>query len=239
MKDLLKYFVSACVLLSPLAAQSADLAVKAPPPAAAAVYNWTGLYIGVNGGWAWGQQDPLDLLSTRFDRSSFDINGGMVGGTIGAQIQQGYILLGVEGDLDWADISGSGTTPLLIGGAPIPGFPLTSLNVTTKIDAIGTARLRAGVALNNWLLYTTAGVAFLHESANGTTIAGVPCGTLGVLTSCSDTHWRPGVAVGLGTEYAFTPNWSLKGEYLYVAAVGTGASKDTINLLRFGVNYKF
>jgi hypothetical protein len=53
MKSCLKYFVSAAMLLSPLAAHSADFAVKAPPaPVAAAVYNWTGLYIGVNGGWA-------------------------------------------------------------------------------------------------------------------------------------------------------------------------------------------
>jgi outer membrane immunogenic protein len=45
--------------------------------------------------------------------------------------------------------------------------------------------------------------------------------------------------VGLGTEYAFTPNWSVKGEYLYVVGVGTGVSKDNLNLLKLGANYKF
>src|ERR1700744_3155872 len=92
MKNHLKFLAGAAMLLSPIVARAADMAVKAPPaPIPAAVYNWTGLYVGVNGGWGWGQQDPLNLISNRFDRSSFNINGGLVGGTIGAQIQQGAI----------------------------------------------------------------------------------------------------------------------------------------------------
>ena len=87
-------------------------------PVRAPVYNWTGLYVGVNGGWGWGRQDPLNLISNRFDRASFDINGGMVGGTFGAQIQQGYVVLGLEGDLDWADITGSRVTTPTIAGVP-------------------------------------------------------------------------------------------------------------------------
>jgi len=67
----------------------------------------------------------------------------------------------------------------------------------------------------------------------------VPCGTAGVLVGCTESHWRPGLAAGLGAEYAFTPNWTFRGEYLYIAAAGTGVSKDQLNLLRFGVNYKF
>src|SRR5713226_2571658 len=54
-------------------------------PVVAQVYNWTGLYVGVNGGYGWGTQDPLTLFSNRFDRTNFNINGGMFGGTIGAQ----------------------------------------------------------------------------------------------------------------------------------------------------------
>jgi outer membrane immunogenic protein len=103
----------------------------------------------VNGGWGWGQQDPLNVISTRFDRDSFNINGGMVGGTVGAQIQQGFILLGVEADLDWADITGSRVTIPSVAGMPIGGV----FNFNTKWEALGTARLRAGVAL----IYTTAG----------------------------------------------------------------------------------
>ena len=236
MKGLATYLTGASLLLSLFSATAADLAVKAPAVTpAAAVYNWTGLYVGLNGGYGWGQQDPLNLISTRFDRTSFDISGGMVGGTAGAQIQQGLIVLGVEGDIDWANIRGSGTLVPMIAGIAAP----ITLNLATKTDAIGTARMRFGVAMSDWLLYGTAGAAFLHETANGTSIAGVPCGTAGVLVGCADSHWRPGLAVGLGTEYAFTPNWTVKSEYLYISAMGTGVTKDQLNLLRFGVNYKF
>jgi outer membrane immunogenic protein len=224
------------MLLSPLAAHSADLAVKAPPaPVAAAVYNWTGLYIGVNGGWGWGDQDPLNLIDTRFDRASFGINGGMVGGTVGAQIQQGAIVLGVEADADWADISGSRTTIPTIAGIPIGA----TLNVNTEMEGIATARMRAGVALNNWLIYTTAGAAFVKETASASTLGGVQCGTFGILPSCSGSVWRPGIAVGGGTEWGFAPNWTAKAEYLYIAAMGTGISVDHVNVVRAGINYKF
>jgi outer membrane immunogenic protein len=175
------------------------------------------------------------LLSNRFDRTDFNINGGMVGGTFGAQIQQGYVVLGLEGDLDWANIKGSATTIPAIAGVPLA----TTLNISTNTSAVSTVRARAGVALNNWLVYATGGAAFLKSSANGTSIAGVPCGTLGVIPNCSDSHWRPGMAAGMGVEWGFTPNWTAKAEYLYVAAVGTGVSTDHINIIRAGINYRF
>ena len=50
MKSSRKYFASAAMLLGPYAAHAADLAVKAPMPVPTPVYNWTGLYVGVNGG---------------------------------------------------------------------------------------------------------------------------------------------------------------------------------------------
>jgi outer membrane immunogenic protein len=65
-------------------AMAADLAVTAPPPVL--VYNWTGIYGGVNGGGAWGQQDPFNILTNRFDHDSINLSGGTVGGTAGAQI---------------------------------------------------------------------------------------------------------------------------------------------------------
>jgi outer membrane immunogenic protein len=230
-----RYLAAVLLLAMPLSANAADLAVKTPPaPLPPAAYNWSGVYVGLNGGGAWGTQDPLNLIG-RFDRSSFDISGGMVGGTFGAQIQQGYVVLGFESDLDWANISGNRITVPTVLGIPQP----FTLNVNTKIEALGTARVRAGVAMNNWLFYSTGGAAFVKETANATTFAGVACGTLGVLPSCADSHWRPGLAVGGGAEWGFAPNWSAKLEYLYVATVGTGASVDHMNVVRGGINYKF
>ncbi|MFQ3459067.1 outer membrane beta-barrel protein [Bradyrhizobium sp. UFLA01-814] len=218
-------------------AAAADLpaapAYKAQAPAVA-VYNWTGFYVGGNAGYGWGNQDPLVLFSNRFDRAGFDISGGMIGGTLGAQIQQGYVVLGLEGDIDWANISGSSVvTPRIFG----LGQGVT-LNTSSSISALATARARVGVAMNNVLLYVTGGGAFVKSSANASTIAGIPCGTLGVLP-CSGSSWRPGISAGLGFEYGFTPNWSLKAEYLYTKVVGTGVSADDLNIVRAGVNYRF
>jgi len=237
MKGVLKYLAGGLLALSPMSAESADLAVKAVPATpVAAVYNWTGLYVGANGGYGWGSHDPLDLISTAFDAGrNFSTSGGVVGGTVGAQIQQGYVVIGAEADLDWANITGSGLVVPTIAGVAQPFL----INLQSKTEGIATARIRAGAAMNNWLLYATAGVALLDETAKGSSINGVPCGTFGLFTGCAASHWRPGATIGAGAEYAFTPNWTVKGEYLYISAIGTGVAKNEINLLRLGVNYKF
>jgi outer membrane immunogenic protein len=231
------HIAAASLAIASSSALAADLPTQSykSPPVVAQVYNWTGVYVGVNGGYGWGTQDPLILFSNRFDRTSLDINGGMIGGTIGAQIQQGYVVLGLEGDLDWANIKGSGiSNPSILG----IGQGIT-LNTTTNVSAVGTARLRAGVAMDNLLLYVTGGVAFERSSANGSSIAGAPCGTLGVFPNCSASSLRPGLAAGLGFEYGFTHNWSAKLEYLYVETLGSGVSTDHINSIRAGINYRF
>jgi outer membrane immunogenic protein len=242
MKKIILGSTSAMVALltSSLTTQAADLPTKtyAPAPVVAQVYNWTGFYVGVNGGYGWGTQDPLTLFSNRFDRTSSSNNGGLFGGTIGAQIQQGYVVLGIEGDLDWANIKGNSISTPTIGGLVLPGLPIT-LNIATNTSAVGTARIRAGVAMSNWLFYATGGAAFVKESANGTSIAGVACGTLGVFPNCSASSWRPGVAAGLGVEWGFAQNWSAKLEYLYIEAVGSGVSTNEINSVRAGINYRF
>jgi outer membrane immunogenic protein len=238
MDDMKKFIVAAAfAAVSSTCAFAADLPAQTykSAPVAAQVYNWTGLYVGVNGGYGWGSQDPLTLVSNRFDRTSFNTSGAMFGGTMGAQIQQGYVVLGLEGDLDWANIKGSGISNPAIAGI---GQGIT-LNIESNISAVGTARARVGVAMSNVLLYVTGGAAFVKSSANGTSIAGVPCGTLGVLPNCAASAWRPGVVAGLGMEYGFTPNWSLKGEYLYTQVIGTGVSGDKFSTFRSGINYRF
>ncbi|WP_354115129.1 outer membrane beta-barrel protein [Bradyrhizobium sp. LA7.1] len=159
----------------------------------------------------------------------------MIGGTFGGQIQQGHVVLGLEGDLDWANIKGSSVVTPSILGIGQGG----TLNTSSNISALSTVRARIGVAMNNVLLYATGGAAFVKSTASASTVAGVPCGTLGVLPDCSGSSWRPGISAGLGVEYGFTPNWSVKGEYLYTKIVGTGVSSDRVNIVRGGVNYRF
>ena len=110
--------------------------------------------------------------------------------------------------------------------------------------------MRAGWAVNQWLLYVTGGVAFadlaysdrVFFAASGATVAG----------SASDT--RAGWTVGVGLEWMFAPQWSVKGEYLYVDIQGPGYTQTTPalalstintshglreNIVRVGINYHF
>ena len=102
-----------------MAAQAADLPTEPvyKAPVVAAVCNWTGFYIGANAGYGWGNQDPFGLLTNRFDAFSVPFSGWMLGGTVGAQIQSGHVVMGVEADIDSSNITGSATVIPTIGGA--------------------------------------------------------------------------------------------------------------------------
>jgi outer membrane immunogenic protein len=213
-------------------AHAADLPSRPAyaPPAAVPVYNWTGIYLGINGGYGWGKQDPLSLLSNQFDSFNTNIDGWMFGGTFGAQIQSGHVVLGVEGDIDWANIKGTATVVPTILGAPAP----FSASLATEITSVSTVRVRIGYAAQNWLLYGTGGVAVVSGKTNAR-LAGVACGTVGNLP-CSGDSTRVGVAAGGGVEYGITPNWSVKAEYLWM---GAAANDAYINTVRTGLNYRF
>jgi outer membrane immunogenic protein len=201
-------------------------------PIASPTYNWTGVYLGLNGGGGWGSQNPLNIITDRFDRLSVNISGGLFGGTAGAQVQVAHVVLGVESDLDWADISGSGVVAPSALGAALG----STLNMSTKIDSLATARVRAGYAQDNWLFYATGGVALAHATTNLTPVTGPACSTVGE-PLCSGSSRKVGAALGLGVEYGYTPNLSLKVEYMYVAATSVEIAK--IDSIRAGLNYRF
>jgi outer membrane immunogenic protein len=213
-------------------AQAADLAPKAPAPLPVPIYNWTGIYVGVNGGFAWGHQDPLNVITNRFDEFTIDYSGGLFGGTAGAQIQLARVVLGFESDIAWAGINGRATFTPTIFGVPQPFL----LNAKTSMEWFSTARARVGYAADNWLFYTTGGLAIIGAKTELTTAAGLLCNTVGVL-ACTGSHKRVGAALGAGVEYGLTPNWSAKLEYLYVAAVELELSH--VHIARAGINYRF
>jgi outer membrane immunogenic protein len=225
--------LAAAVLIAATStAFAADLPMRQTyAPAVAPLYNWTGFYVGINGGYGWGQKSPLNVFTNRFDNVSIDVSGGMVGGTAGAQIQSGHVVLGLEADLDWADISGTSSVAATIFGAP---FGL--LNLNSKTDSVSTARVRVGYALDNWLLYATGGASVLGNNTHVSTINGATCVVLAGL-ACSGTSRQIGAAAGLGVEYGFTPNWSAKLEYMHFTAVSL--SETSIDSIRLGLNYRF
>jgi outer membrane immunogenic protein len=222
---------------------AADLP-PAPPPAQAPaafvptpVYNWTGIYVGINGGWGWGNGKFTNAPNAAFPggvSGSPNDNGGFVGGTLGANFQTGALVLGVEGDWDYSGIN--------------TGTSMTICNITgtcqTGNNWLATIRGRAGYAVDRVMFYLTAGGAFANVQ---TTFNGV-----------TNSHAQAGWTAGLGMEWAFANNWSAKIEYLY-ANIGSGtincstpactaanggavipvSVSPTENLLRFGVNYRF
>jgi outer membrane immunogenic protein len=194
--------------------------VYAPTPS---YYDWTGFYLGANGGFT-GGDSHFDFQGADLGRNQFDTSGGQVGGTAGYNFQVGRIVFGLEGDLDWSDVSGSSSCGL------------STLTCQTQNNWLGTARGRVGVAFDRVLPYVTGGLAVGDISAN--TGAG----------SASTTN--AGWTVGGGLEYGFSKNWSAKMEYLHVDLgsfdCGTACSPTppvnvhaNEDLVRAGLNYRF
>ena len=95
-------------------AGAADLGPRYQPivpkaPFMSPIYNWTGFYIGINGGGAWGRSN-WDAIP-----GEFDVSGGLIGGTVGYNWQTGPWVFGLEGDVDWANINGSTTAGTCVG----------------------------------------------------------------------------------------------------------------------------
>lgn len=202
------------------AAMAADLPVYQAEPAyvAPVAYDWTGLYVGVNGGYAWGEAD-----------AGIDPEGWMIGGTVGYNQQFGQFVAGIEADLAYTDIDDSvsfaGTTA---GGAAFTG------DADFELNYLATVRGRLGYAWDRTLVYVTGGVAFGETEASASVTTG------GVTTSASDDDTSVGYVLGAGVEYAFTDNWSAKAEYNYVdLGDAAGDSDFDAHLVKVGLNYKF
>jgi outer membrane immunogenic protein len=210
-------------LMSAQCATAADLSVaplyKAPPPAVAPAYNWSGFYLGINGGGGWGHSN--------WDTSSdhIGLSGGLVGGTAGYNWQLGSAVLGIEGDIDWANLKGTNTSTLC------------PLGCSTSDTWLSTVRGRAGYAFGGVLPYVTGGLAVGDIRAATPGFAGV-------------SNTSAGWTAGAGIEFALPGNWSAKAEYLYVDLgkfnCGTncnGLPTDNVsmhdNVVRAGVNYRF
>src|SRR6478752_4637135 len=182
-------------------ASAADLAArpytKAPPPMVAPIYDWTGFYIGANGGWGsshscWDTVDPFGVNVADGCRSR---SGGLIGGQIGYRWQASQWVFGLEAQGDWADLSNQRISLL---------NPL--LSTRTQTDGIGLFTGQIGYAWNAALFYVKGGAAV---TSNRFSIIGNVLGT--ELASASATRW--GGTVGVGFEYGFSPNWSFGVEY--------------------------
>lgn len=213
------------------AALAADmrLPVKAPPPIVSPALNWSGFYIGVMGGY--GVSDEISAAIPGLPGvtvGSDDLSGGFVGGTIGYNWQApgSQFVFGIEVDGAWSDINY--TENLGLG-----------ITFEDRIEALGSVTGRLGMAFNTLLLYAKGGFAWGINEISFTN---------GLITLAErETH--TGWTVGGGLEFMFAPNWTLKGEYMYVdlgdanygaALLAPGIDLGvTLHTGKVGVNYKF
>ncbi|MEH2546502.1 outer membrane immunogenic protein [Bradyrhizobium sp. AZCC 2262] len=241
MKKFLLGTVALIAFAAPAAA--ADLAarpyVKAPPTPIAVVYDWSGFYIGANGGWGssrkcWDSVAPALFIG---GEGCHDATGGTAGGQIGYRWQTGTWVFGIEGQGNWADFRGSNASTLFLG----------SRN-ESKIDAFGLITGQVGWAANNVLFYVKGGAAV---TADRFRIVDIPTGIV-TGTTGDDTRW--GGVVGVGLEYGFAPNWSAAIEYdhlfmqdrtyTFISPVGGGffaadRIRQDVDLVTVRVNYRW
>jgi outer membrane immunogenic protein len=209
--------------LSGASAFAADVPARVPvakaPPPMSQLFDWSGLYWGVAGGYGWG--DASHREAGGLANGNHNADGWLLGGTVGYNWQAGQTVFGVEGDLSWANMNGSG------GSASGP--------ITTELSWLGTGRVRAGYAVDNYLFYVTGGAAWGKVEAANTGVG-------------SGSNTRLGWTAGGGVETMLAPNWTAKLEYLYVdlgdkntytAATGPVQVALTSHIVRLGLNYKF
>jgi len=227
-------------------ALAADLPARTytkAPAYVAAVYDWSGFYIGANGGWGTSRKcwDTTIVFGIPLaaNEGCHDASGGTAGGQIGYRWQSASWVFGLEAQGNWADFRGSNSSLFTLG--------LTGNR--SKVDALGLFTGQVGYAWNNALLYVKGGAAVTSDKYEGFTIPGGV-----VFDTASETRW--GGVVGVGLEYGFTPNWSVAVEYDHLfmgtrangfsaviapvgAAVRTDRISQDVDMITARINYRW
>jgi outer membrane immunogenic protein len=220
-------------LCTALPIQAADLPPRTPispprVPAQTDVATWTGFYVGIHSGGAWGSSSWSDPFSGLTDTVSS--SGFLAGGQIGYNYQIGKFVVGIDGDASWLNLNGNNTDS-------------AGNDHNSKVDWTATITARVGLAIDRWLVYTKGGVAFASDSS---TVTDPFANTANGAT----TH--VGWTVGTGFEYAFASNWYVRIEYDYlsfgardvelngtVLGTGTGNVDLSMHQVKGGLNYRF
>jgi outer membrane immunogenic protein len=215
---------------------------------------WTGFYAGVHAGYGWGNSSPFATADVQHGGiedlatlPGLNPTGALGGAQLGYNWQVGTWVFGSEIDISGLNArSTAAISPLWIGMGDTGTFSST-------YDWLATARLRAGVSpVADLLLYMTGGLAVTHVTDTAVH-SNIPPGWSSVTSMAFNTSATLfGGAIGAGVEYAFAPQWSLRGEYLYTAFNKTAPRSNEIgfwppvvgfdhslNIVRAGLNYRF
>ena len=231
---------AAAFAVASLSVQAADMPRKAPLMPAELPLNWGGCYAGADIGYAWGRDRDTEtvlatgVLSPFSPTDTVPANGPKAGGYLGCNWQwaSAYVI-GVEGDLDWANARGTVTFPN--SGTPLDFYD-------TRINNQSSVRGRIGYAFDRLLLYATVGGAFGHITEHDVV------GATGQFSDTSAT--RSGLTAGAGVDIAATERWLLRLEYRYTnfgtiaynSSVFLGVNENhkiSENVFRWGIAYKF
>ena len=260
--------IAALIGPAALAADMAPPPALLPPPPSA--WSFTGCYLGGNAGGVWGNsafnwtnisEGPTGFAAGASSvlpaaaNATLSTVGVAAGGQVGCNYQAGWVVAGLEGDLDYTGLNASRTAVSLgntNGGPPT----ITPGNISESFSShwLSTVRGRLGVTSGAWLYYATGGLAIANVS-----FADQVCFPSAVPASCntaSSSNTRTGWAAGGGIEWKIASSWNVKAEYLYVdlgnssynsvntstlfpGATITHNHNLTDNILRIGFNYQF
>jgi outer membrane immunogenic protein len=235
----MKKLVLAATAFAALAAPAlaADLPQRAYVPApvmVAPVYDWSGFYLGANGGYGSNRACWGSFAAGLVPEGCNSKSGGVFGGQGGYRAQFGQFVVGVEAEGDWANLRASVPSVLVPGGIS-----------SAKVTSVGLFTGQIGYAANAALFYLKGGAALANNNFLVQNAAGV-----GLYYA---TSHKVGATVGVGFEYGFTPNWSAGIEYdrlmmgnannSFSVPAGAAAVANTISqnidMVTVRVNYKF
>lgn len=237
------------VVLGSAAGLAADLPMKAMPYAAPPVFSWTGCYVGVHAGAGVMHDTWTDENGT----------GGLAGGQLGCNYQDGNWVFGAEGEGYWSGIKAtdarSGSLSNLTQQFAIGGLTTDTLTAKNKYDFSIAAR--AGIAFDRTLVYGKAGWVWGKFDFLSTESC---CGSTPVLSTSAASGTLDGLLLGAGIEHALTNNWTVKLEYNFLKygskelsftscsnsggpttcfADGTGTVHADKQIFKIGANYLF
>ncbi len=219
MRSLTVLGAAVAVLGFATAASAADLPArtytKAPPPMVV-VYNWTGLYAGVNVGGGWSS------ASSNFGDASGIIGGGQIG--YNWQPVGTPLVLGIEADIQGTSLKSSATDGALTGESKVPAF--------------GTLRGRIGYAWDRFMVYGTGGWAFSNTktslSGPGGSVSDEKWGS--GYTVGGGLEWAFAGPWSVKAEYLYVSANSVD---LTLAGVTVSTGDYHYNVARLGLNYRF
>ncbi|MBX9990588.1 outer membrane protein [Phreatobacter oligotrophus] len=225
--------LAAALALAASGVHAADLGVPRQPVDAAViapVFDWSGLYAGIQGGYAGSHQTWTVTFPGQF-RAGWAGQGGLVGLHVGVNRQIGRLVLGLQADINAGVIAGSMADPPVV--------------FASRANLLGALEARVGIATDRFLIYATGGAAGTDARHSFT------LGQIGPVVFRQ--NWL-GWTVGGGAEYAFGSGWTARLEYRFAdfgsraypatpvggnGVISAHSHRQTIQTVRLGLSYLF